>query len=322
MKQTLLLIAIAAMLFFSCKREHSASTTPAGKKYKVTFNVSNFAALQQSNFAVRHGSNLASDTITNLSGYLDVLYYDVYNNNVIAVQPPGMQDSTMSNMGTITDSLPAGDYYIVVAGGKKGLTLTSYGTDYYFSYGGGPNWQDTFYGGATFTVGNDPVSQSVTLSRTVGEIELHILDDMPATADSLFMTISPEAFGIALDGDQGYTLGTLLGGTASLAVAIPSSAKGKPNYMADLLMGPTLPGSLVLTIVCKDAAKRILGSVTIGGTPPEQYLLYIQPNVKTIISGDLFTATVPPANTQAFTVKVDTAWSTTTLQSSFSLKRH
>jgi hypothetical protein len=325
MRKSLLLPAIAFMVLFSCKKEHTASTNPSAKKYKVTFNVSNFTAVQNS-FAVRHaGSNLASDTITNLSGYLDVLYYEVYDNNGIAVQAPMMQDSTMSNMGMITDSLPAGNYAIAVAAGKKGLALTGYNDgsqEYYFSYGGGPNWRDTFWGIAGFTVSSDPVSQSITLYRQVGEIELNILDNMPATADSLFMTLSPEANGIALNGDQGFTLGpSLLQGTASLAVAIPASAKGKPNYTADLLVGPTLPGTQVLTIVCKDAANRVLGSVTIGGTQTSNYALNVQPNVKTVVSGDLFTGTTANSS-QTFIVKADTAWNSTPNQVSFSLRRH
>jgi hypothetical protein len=324
MKKALLLPALAAMLFFSCKKDHSASTSPSGKKYRVTFNVSNFTAAQSS-FAVRHGGNsLASDTITNLSGYLDVLYYQVSDNSGNAVGPPIMQDSTMSNMGIITDSLPEGNYGIAVAAGKKGLIVTPYDDgqgDYYFSYGGGPNWLDTFWGRTGFTVSSGPISQSLTLNRSVSEVELKILDDIPATADSLFMTVYPEAYGVVLNnGPDPAFLGNFVSGTASLSVAIPASAKGKTNYTTDLLVGPTMNDfTVIVSIVCKDAAGRVLGSASLGVGPSENEEVVLRNNQKTVISGDLFTGLAP---SQSFSVQVDTAWNNTPLQKGFGLRKN
>jgi hypothetical protein len=178
MKKFLLLPAIVALLFFDCKKDHSPATPPV-KKYKVTFNVTNFKQ-SQTNFALRHGaSNLASsDTLTNLNSYFDVLYYALIWNHQDYSHLPVMQDSTMSNMGTFTDSIPAGTYEVAFFAGKKGLTYSSYFTlDAAYGYNGAP-WQDTFWDYFILTVhdGDPNITQNITLKRVVGKLEVKLLD--------------------------------------------------------------------------------------------------------------------------------------------------
>src|SRR5437588_979377 len=154
MRKRLLLSAIAAMLLFACRKEHTASINPALKKYKVAFNVSNFSqyranfALKQHTFAVRQ-HNLADSVATLDASALDVLYYYVFDRSMAGSPAVHVitQDSTFCDQfGIITDSLPAGHYTIAIVAGKKGL-ISENGGDIFntFDTYGGLNWQDIFF---------------------------------------------------------------------------------------------------------------------------------------------------------------------------------
>ena len=297
MKKALLLSAVAAMFLFSCKKDHTASTTPSGKKYKVTFNVTNFTQ-GQSAFSVRHNTrNLASsDTLTNLNSYFDVLYYVVYNQPYPANPKIVIQDSTMSNMGMLTDSLAPGTYDVILIAGKKGLTIFPpflyKAGDATFGYGG--KWQDAFFYQTNLTVGSGNVSENLTLHRIVGKLELQILDNIPANADSISMTINPEQT------DKILQYGISDAGSASSVVtfsqAIPPSAKGNPNFIMDRIIG-NLNNSFTVVLTCKDAANNIIATKTVLNVS-------CMANEKTILSGKLFNST----NTQTFTAHLDTTW--------------
>jgi hypothetical protein len=314
MKKLLLIAVIAVALISSCKREHSASTDPSGKKYKISFNVTNFVQ-KQSAFALRHNAiNLAAgDTLTNLSGYLDVLYYIVYGSDGHAIRMPLMQDSTdCSSMGMITDSLPAGTYQVAIIAGMQGLGINSYGFTASANFGyGGYFWQDTFWDEFTITVSNSSINQDVTLKRVVGKLEVQILDNIPANADSLSVTINPEILSKQVDG--GTNNGSTPTSPSTITVAIPASAKGQPNFILDRLVGDTQDLNTV-TITCKDAGNNILGTATANN-------VVFTNNVKTILSGNLFGSS-GNSSPQSFTVTVDTAWSSTPSHIGFSLRTH
>ena len=75
MKKIFQILLIAPIFLFACKKEHSASSVPSGKKYQVVFNVTNFAQ-QQGVFS--NGRQLSrfrgNYALTDIGGYLDVLY--------------------------------------------------------------------------------------------------------------------------------------------------------------------------------------------------------------------------------------------------------
>jgi len=295
MKKLLLIAVLASVAILSCKKDHSPASQPV-KKYKVTFNVTNFTQSQKA-FAVRHNAaGLAStDTLTALNTYFDVLYYiktwDLHQGSLV------MQDSTMSNMGIITDSIPAGVYNITFIAGKKGLAA-----GLSFGYGGGP-WQDTFWDHFTLTVkdGDPKITQNVTLNRVVGKLEVKLLDNIPADADSLFITLHDEpAEKSAIDANEE----TVTDRDITFPVAIPASAKGHPNFTVDRITGypnnyPTYGG--VVTIACKDANGHLIATTTTGYVP---FFM----NQKTILSGNLFSSGTAP---QQFTTKIDTTWGST-----------
>ncbi len=321
MKKALLIFAIAATLLFSCRKEHNASINPAAKKYKIAFNVSNFSqfranfALKQHAFAIKQ-HNLA-DSVISPGSYLDVLYYLVFDGNGNYIKTIS-QDSTMCDQfGLIKDSLASGNYFIAIAAGKNGMNSVAKDTriDSYYTYGNGFAWQDAFYAGFNLTVTNVPVSQNVTLHRSVSKFELQVEDTIPRSANTIGLSLTPEFWNLA------YNTGTLpfsatVGGKDSVVYTIPASAKGRAGYTLDRIVSDTYgyyPTYAVIT--CRDVSNKIISQKIVGG-------LIFMVNEKTILSGKLFNG-VNEMNggQQSFQVKIDTAWNSIPLQQSFSLRR-
>lgn len=318
MKRTLLLAVAAILFLFSCKKEHSASTMPPGKKYKLTFNVSNLAQ-QRANFSVKQKAlstkrhNLADSVVALEGSSIDVLYYYIFDPSRPGQPVVHMitQDSTSCDQfGMLTDSLPAGHYIVAIVAGKKGLisqngpaalsTLVGYGS---------LNWQDTFFYWAQIDVSATSANYNVTLHRIVGKLELQLLDSIPAAAKTIKIAVFQEFSALNMmfqqinDGivDTGFTFKT-----------VPISAIGKPNFIVDRIQGATL-FYLNVYITAFDASNHVLAKVKVTGVK-------CNPNQKTILSGKLF-GNGNADNTQTFQVKVDTAWDSTPLQQNFSLRK-
>jgi len=310
MKKTLFLLTIAAIIFSSCKKEHGLTTKiPSAKKYAVHIQVANFT-VSHANFALRtKASHLASsDTLTDLASYADLLYYVVLDGNYNIVKTIVHDSTYCSAMGTITDSLPAGNYNIAMVAGRKGLAVATNSVATYYNYGGNA-WQDTFWSTFPLTVGNQDASLTTTLNRVVGKLEVTLLDNIPVNAYSLFISVAGDAFEkdirTPLSFDQKTTV---------FAVGIPASAKGKPNFTVDRLLG-AIEAGVDVTITCNDAGGHVINSVT-------AYTVIIHANQKTILSGNLFTGSGNNSPSQTFTVVADTTWSSGVTQAGFSLKRH
>ncbi|HZX58674.1 MAG TPA: hypothetical protein VFE54_08110, partial [Mucilaginibacter sp.] len=278
MKKAVFLLAMVTIIFFSCKKDHFTST-PAAKKYRVAFNVANFTS-RQSNLAIRHGARSLADTV-NASGAIDILYYAVYSGGIGVHGVITKQDSSMANFGTVIDSLPAGQYQVVFIGGKKGLidTYTGRTAADNFHYGS-TKWQDTFWDEFVMTVGNGNISQDVTLKRVVGKLELDITDNIPANADSLVITVDPEATNFMNDGG----MPSPPGGTVTYSEKIPAGAIGHSNFTMDRIIG-NIAVPATVTIICKDSGNQTIASATASNVT-------IQANTKTVLSGNLF-ATSP-----------------------------
>jgi hypothetical protein len=309
MKKALLLFAVTAVLFFSCKKEHITAINPIVKKYKVAFNVANFSQYR-ANFAVgQHGLTVMAvsqhslaDSVVGISSYLDVLYYLVFDSNGNYIKSMS-QDSTMCDQfGLITDSLASGNYFIAIAAGKSGMT-SSPGTtriDSYYTYNKGFAWQDAFYASFNLTVTNTPVNQNVTLHRSVSKFELYLEDSIPNSANTIGLSLAPEFWNLS------YNYGTLPvstqnNGKDSVIYTIPASAKGHTGFTLDRIVSNIYgyyPTYAVIT--CRDASNHIIAQKVIGG-------MSFAVNQRTILSGKLFGSGTNP-NTSSFTVKIDTAW--------------
>jgi hypothetical protein len=333
MKKTLFLVVIGAIIFSSCKKEHGLTIkASSAKKYAVTFNVSNFK-LSQGTFALRtKGSQLASssDTVIDLASNIDLLYYVVLDSTLNLVKTIVHDSTYCSAMGTITDSLPAGHYYIALVAGKNGLEIGMPSVFGSYSYGYarqpwtgdffctpctpgyppaflGLPYQDTFWNSFPLTVGAQDINLTTTLTRELSKLELTIKDPIPANADSLFISVGgPPLAALIGESSIGNTLTTF-------PIGIPASAKGQANFTVDRLVLGALGQPVIQSvfITCKDAEGNIIGNATVNP-------IVFTANQKTILSGKLFSSSAP----QSFTAQIDTAWSSGVTQVGFSLKRH
>ena len=188
----------------------------------------------------------------------------------------------------------------------------SFWSSYPNGYVGLP-WEDTFQDEFTITVGAQNINQTVTLNRVVGKLEVTLLDNIPANADSIFVS----NYG---PGPANSLSDAFAPVNNNYPFAIPASAKGRPNFTLDILIynniGIYYGDGFVhpvqqFTITCKDAGGNVLGTATVNPVA-------IYPNQKTILSGNLFNNSAQ----QSFTAVVDTAWSSGVTQVNFSRKRH
>ena len=321
MKKITYFILTASIFFFSCKKEHTTSSNPSGKKYKVVFNT-NFTQ-KSAAFALRRQTNsLQANDNSEINGNIDILYLYVYDASSDGFVHRIVQDSTMSNLGIVIDSLPAGSYHIYMAAGKKGLIDSGYaannglfsGTIGYGSY----NWQDIFIGNIDITVsGSQSDNQIIYLDRQVTKLELQLIDTVPANASTITLSVYPGYNATFID----YRFGGVNPDTSKTTINIPASAIGKAGLTFDKIV---LPGNtfdqfntgLDIELTSRDASNHVIGTAHVANVKSP-------PNERTILSGKLFPNTVvnsqPP---QTFTVKVDTAWNSTPLRQGFSLRTH
>src|SRR3569833_838500 len=320
MRKTLLLAVLPALLLFSCKKEHSASKLSSGKKYKLTYNVTNLSQ-QRASFSLKQKTlsitrhSLADSGVVLEGSAIDVLYYYVFDPSQPGEPTVHMitQDSTLCDQfGILTDSLPAGRYTIAIVAGKKGLISQNGGDALHTLAGyGSLNWQDTFFYTAQIDVSATSSTYDLTLHRIVGKLELQLLDSIPAAAKTIKMAVYQEfsalnlGFQVIDDGivDTGFTFKT-----------IPMSAIGKPDFIVDRIQGATA-FYLDVYISALAASNHVLANVKVSGVK-------CNPNAKTILSGKLFGGSGGSGQSQLFTIKADTAWNSTPNQINFSLRKH
>ncbi len=284
MKKAVLYSFLACILVYSCKKETSKLPVTTKKTYEVKFNVSNFDQTLQSTGSRalgRYGSKTAS--VTSVANYLNLLYYYVYDSNGNIVHSL-IQDSTATNFGNIADSLVSGTYTVVIAAGKQGLrygkqpgqpeTLPSW----YIFYSPVANqaiWKDSFCTKFQLTVSGGNINQNVTLTRLVGQLEVKILDTIPASANTLRIAINQEYSNYYVS--DGHEDG---GAPLTIQATIPNSAKGKANFTINNIIGNTT-APFSVTITCYDASQKILGTARVDNTT-------CQKDTRTILSGKLF----------------------------------
>lgn len=286
MKKAILFTLVASLLLSSCKKEHSGGTKPTNGTYKINLNVSGFTqSVVTSATNKTQVNDLKTAAVTGIGGFLDQLYYYVFDSNGKLVHFLS-QDSTASNFGAISDNLPAGTYTVVIGAGKKGFNTFSLSTSlipqngWYFSYNPSPYaiplaWLDTFYDKFQLTVSGD-VNQTVQLNRIVGQLGVVIQDTIPASANTIVVTITQEDYALMFFPTEKLAIANTLVNT----ITLPAAVKGTNTFTTTNIIGNTAT-PITVEITCFDAAKNILGSVTVNNVS-------IQKNTETILTGKLF----------------------------------
>ena len=110
MKNTSLLCCIGILLMFSCKKDNKPDNTHDNKLYPINFNISGFsqtntlAGISKTKTAAL--TTQAADTIP-VQKLIYLLYTADANHRLITSR---YYNKTAANFGTVTDSVPAGNY--------------------------------------------------------------------------------------------------------------------------------------------------------------------------------------------------------------------
>jgi hypothetical protein len=287
MKNIFFVILITACLA-SCKKEQH--TNAALKKYRLSFDVSGFTQTTGP-FTNNSRQKTINSTTDTLSGFIDKLIYLVYDSNQRLITTK-IQLSGQPNYTVFTDSLPSGTYTAIFIGGKNGLIVPAVNTKDSFNYGSDVPWDDCFYKKISITVTNQ-VQQTVQLDRITAQLQLKILDQIPANV-AKFKLVHQE------HPNFNFLTGAFSDILVPVSLITPISAGniGSTNYTIQtytLNNGPPFN----LSIYAYDSTDKLLIQKTVLN------VVCIR-NKRTIISGNLF------STNDQFSITTDTAWNAPT----------
>lgn len=289
-----LLYCLLPLLFFSCKKsEKTATPQPVNsdKTYTAHFDVSTSTSNTKSTNSLQTNSVPADAP---LSAVANKLFYYVYNSSGQLIAQL-VQDSTATNFGQITDTFSPGSYNIVmVAYRVTPQTLFFFvapsNTSTYSTADFKAQGCDAFFKTFSLTVTNSAVTQSVELSRVVGQLQIEITDAIPAGTTSLQIQVVSDlgiGFSTGLPGTDASTL--------YVNVPIPASAIGKTNFIITTYVGNT-SGAFTVNLSASNSAGVFATAMANNITCPV--------NTRTLLSGDLFSQ----LNNDSFTVSFDKGW--------------
>jgi hypothetical protein len=275
MKRAILYLILPALLFYSCKKEHSTGTNPAQKTYKVSLTLSGFSAsVLGSTPGKQTLSGVKTDADVPIASYIKRLSYAVYDASGNLVHTIS-KDSTYVDLGSVTDSLASGTYTVLVGGGQANFA-SNFATSTLATATVTSGWQDTFFATATLTVSGSNVSQTISLSRIVGKLTLKVLDTIPPNANSISMALST---------DYAYYSAASLGPITAMnnvaeTFGVAASAKGQPNFTRSIDVLNTIQ-PFTVTITCYDASNNIIAQRVVQNVS-------VAVDTQTVLSGDLF----------------------------------
>lgn len=260
--------------------------------------------------------------------YEDIFHEDgkEYNSN-FELEGLELGVPTTDPFSVMTDSLAAGTYTIVVTGSDKevGIDNDDIGdfessfTAYYplltpingdfrsraavyigESLDAIPISQEIYFGKLQITVGNQNSTQSISINRIVGQLEVNLEDGVPNNVAYIGVIRLGEYEGYSFYNEVPFA-GTFVDGPLSdqdIDMRIINAAdKGKPNYKTDrFVMNTATP--ITIKIVAFDANLNVITQKTVNN-------VQIFKNRRTTLSGKLFST--DPAS-QQFTITANQAW--------------
>ncbi|MCD8739462.1 hypothetical protein LT679_02510 [Mucilaginibacter roseus] len=283
MKKVIYICALFGIALASCKKDGKSPSKPDpdnnNKTYEVSFNVGIDASSKTISTKSAGGQKINADI--DISDVASFLAYFVYNaqNKLVSHY---VQDSTLTNFGSVNDNLQAGTYTVMLLATDGKPTL--YNDEHFVAIG-----RDNFYKKFTLTVTNSAVTQNINLERRNGQLEIKILDAIPQGTNSISYEVSTDrALNIAdgLPGDPTYL--------RSYVKKIPTNLIGTTNY-SFLLSLTNTDRNLRVIINSATGKKVVIDSVK------------VMPNTRTVLSGNLF-----DVNSAGFNASYDQAFETDT----------
>jgi hypothetical protein len=352
MKKLLIAFLAFGVLATSCKKDsQKANPKPNSanaEKHKVTLTVSQFSQTV-GDIDLKRSSALMATNASALSDALNTYYYIVYDesgietkrilrtsNGGVAIyhhdgkdygnREPGLEFiTTTAPFNTITDSLAAGNYTIVVTGSSGEISINSDNTDAedpvylpirhsspttnYFDLAAVytdqgvdplPRSVEIYFAKCNVTVGAIDITHSLTLNRIVGQLEVNLEDAIPNNVAYILAGRIGDYEGYSFEYEVPFGE-TIIGDNESYVDVTPNvitpADVGKTNYK---LQRYILNTSIPITIVLKayDSGNNLIVRKEINN-------VRFYKNKRTILSGKLFSN--GPATAQ-FTITANQAW--------------
>ncbi|SDP26014.1 hypothetical protein SAMN05428975_0901 [Mucilaginibacter sp. OK268] len=288
MKRALICFTLISIALLSCKKSsHTQTDAPTGKLYPVTFKVSNFT--QQNTPIPQDNKTKVNAVVPPAQANIIRLIYRVYDSNN-TLKRTIITKKSGPNFGTISDSLATGNYTAVIVGLTDTIQYSNDATTFFYIplnlYSGflPEEFKETFYKKTSFTVGNQPLQQSVTIDRLNAELQVVVKDAIPAGVTLISVNVyNTETHYSFFDDASSDTLKT--DGTLNYRytdTSVPLAAVGTTNFAAtpvtDLLN--THAGVRVTISAYRNDGKP--------GTYKTIYNVTIQRNTRTLLTGNLF----------------------------------
>ncbi|MBE9586329.1 hypothetical protein IM792_17890 [Mucilaginibacter sp. JRF] len=267
MKRTFYLFALIGLAVISCKKEKKSTPAPdnEAKTYAVNFNVGiDISSVNTLSTVTQKTRNNAS---VDLSSVAKFLAYYIYNSeNTLVAQV--VQDSTTTRFGTISQELSNGTYTIIVFATKTA-------PDQFDQTKVKAIGKEIFYAKYPFTVSSTDVTKNLDLKRVNGQLQVVITDAIPQSVASISYQIN---------NDREFMLSTGLPNVQSpyqhYHKKDVTNYYGTNNYTFKTFVTNTISPVSVIITVYNDASTPVK-TVTIDS-------VVIQPNTRTILSGNLF----------------------------------
>ncbi|NCD67996.1 hypothetical protein [Mucilaginibacter agri] len=313
MMKKYILLPLLAVCLYACKKTGTDSPgqpEKSGSKQinALTFKVSGFTVSDQ---LITNGINKKTLATSDQVKFLHYLVYKGKINDVDVGEKPYheiIQSSTDADFGSFKDSIPNGNYQILVLGTQTLGTITADYRDATGSQGRvDPLWtfntplkECTFYARLDTTIVG-PISKNIVLNRVVGKVTINVNDPIPSNASKMVLNIENYPPGFSLFDGTGREHGHETDPYASAVFTFPltTSDIGKQNYQVSAVVWPFYYWGIILE--CLDKNGNVLATKTM---PKTLYDIYtpIKANTQYFYSGSLF------GNSGAFNVSVNGDW--------------
>lgn len=285
-------LLILALVFTGCQKPvNDVEPQTEAKKTEVTFTVTDFAQSVKGFASAGNKATMAvGDTLSN---YADNLYYTIYAADGSYVKS-ATQTKTNANFGKFTEQLVPGNYDVFVTATQNMFGYFA-GTGSVYSTAKitppAPNlWLEFFTKNLSITVGGTPLTQSITLDRAVGALDVVLKDAMPASVAKIAVTVDKEAADLLIKTGVAGTYGS-----TTRDFALTAADAGVANKKFSVLLANTAT-DINVTLQAFDSNGTKLAEKVITTR--------VNKNQRTTLTGNLF----GPAAT-GFTVVVNPVWS-------------
>ena len=314
MKRTFFTLILICLTIWSCKKEKSKDTMDTGDKssHKVTFSVG--FSKQSADFetnSLKVNSTNRPLTTQALADQVDVIYLAVYKSDgkrAFLIK----QLSTDIGFGAFTEELTTGNYTVVFAAGKTGLTLSNEVsadstrlTKDILAYPGAFN-QDAFYKKILLTIPGD-ASQAINLDRITSKMQVIIEDAIPSNVKAMGVTVKQVGYKFYV----GSGTAAINNSGLSLKADFTPADIGTLNYSFNTGSFLAVPKSNVVIY----SSSRVLPFADDGFADISRIVVsnvVFMPNKKTVLTGILF-----GGGTNGFQLVADTSWNGTHINKPF-----